>query len=148
VLSIEFQRARRYGTPLSLVMADLDHFKRVNDRFGHPGGDTVLHGVAQLLRQSLRATDIAGRWGGEELLVVLPQIPVEGALVMAERWRASVEAAAFYANDGREIHAELSVGVAGYSSSQKRADDLIVAADKALYAAKQNGRNRVERFTA
>ena len=78
VLSIEFQRARRYGTPLSLVMADLDHFKQVNDRFGHPGGDAVLQGVAELLLRSLRATDVGGRYGGEELLVVLPQIPARG----------------------------------------------------------------------
>ncbi len=146
VLSIEFQRARRYGTPLSLLMADLDHFKLVNDRYGHPGGDAVLQGVAELLLHSLRATDVAGRYGGEELLVVLPQIESEGALVMAERWRASVEHTEFRASEGRPIHAELSIGVAGYTPSLKRADDLIVAADKALYTAKQNGRNRVELF--
>ena len=146
VLSIEFQRARRYGTPLSLLMADLDHFKLVNDRYGHPGGDAVLQGVAELLLHSLRATDVAGRYGCEELLVVLPQIESGGALVMAERWRASVEHTEFRASEGRPIHAELSIGVAGYTPSLKRADDLIVAADKALYTAKQNGRNRVELF--
>ena len=148
VLSIEFQRARRYGTPLSLLMADLDHFKLVNDRYGHPGGDAVLQGVAELLRSSLRATDVGGRYGGDELLVVLPQIRAEGALVMAERWRASVEHAALHAADGRPIQAALSIGVAEYATSLAHADELILAADKALYSAKQNGRNRVELFSA
>ena len=146
VLSIEFQRARRYGTPLSLVMADLDHFKRVNDEYGHPGGDVVLQGVSELLVRSLRATDVAGRYGGEELLVVLPQNRCEGALVMAERWRASVEHAEFRAADGRTIRAQISIGVADYTKDLTRADDLIAAADKALYSAKQNGRNRVELY--
>jgi two-component system cell cycle response regulator len=146
VLSIEFQRARRYGTALSLVMADLDHFKKVNDRYGHPGGDAVLQGVAQLLLRSLRATDVAGRFGGEELLVVLPQIHGEGAMIMAERWRASVEHTDFQASDGRPIHAELSIGVAEYTADLPNTDALIVAVDKALYTAKQNGRNRVELF--
>jgi len=146
VLSIEFQRARRYGTALSLVMADLDHFKRINDEYGHPGGDVVLQGVAELLLRSLRATDVAGRYGGEELLVVLPQNDCDGALVMAERWRASVEHAEFRAADGRAIRAQISIGVAAYTKNLARADDLIAAADKALYSAKQNGRNRVELY--
>jgi diguanylate cyclase (GGDEF)-like protein len=146
VLSIEFQRARRYGTPLSLLMADLDNFKLVNDRFGHPGGDAVLQGVAELLLRSLRVTDTGGRYGGEELMVVLPQIQGEGALIMAERWRASVEHTAFEAPDGGSIHAQISIGVAEYATSLGQADELILAADKALYTAKQNGRNRVEFF--
>ena len=148
VLSIEFQRARRYGTPLSLLMADLDHFKLVNDRYGHPGGDAVLQGVAELLLRSLRVTDTGGRYGGEELLVVLPQIQAEGAMIMAERWRASVEHTAFHAPDGGSIHAEISVGVAEYATNLGHADELILAADKALYTAKQNGRNRVELYSA
>ncbi len=148
VLSIEFQRARRYGTPLSLVMADLDHFKAVNDCYGHPGGDVVLKGVAELLRGSLRATDVAGRYGGEEFLLVLPQIERDGALIMAERWRASIEHGDFAAADGRPIHVEISVGVAQYASSMANTDALILAADQALYLAKQNGRNRVELYEA
>ena len=148
VLSIEFQRSRRYGTPLSILMADLDRFKEVNDRFGHPGGDAVLQGVAELLLSSLRATDVAGRFGGEELLVVMPQIPASGATVMAERWRASVERTAFRAPDGRAIRAALSIGVAEYSKRLSHPDELVAAADKALYTAKQNGRNRVEIFAA
>ena len=148
VLSIEFLRARRYGTPLSILMADLDRFKEVNDRFGHPGGDAVLQGVAELLLGSLRATDTAGRFGGEELLVVMPQIPAAGARVMADRWRTRVEGTAFRAPDGRVIRAALSIGVAEFSEQLESADELVAAADKALYTAKQNGRNRVELFAA
>jgi len=148
VLSIEFQRARRYGTPLSILMADLDRFKEVNDRFGHPGGDAVLLGVAELLLGSLRATDVGGRFGGEELMVVMPQIPAAGARVMAERWRSGVERTAFRSPDGRSIHAALSIGIADYSKSFANAEALLAAADKALYSAKQKGRNRVEIFAA
>jgi two-component system, cell cycle response regulator len=144
VLSIEFQRSRRYGTELSVVMADLDHFKEINDRFGHPGGDVVLQGVAALLLNGLRQTDVGGRFGGEELLVVMTQVAAAGAQVMAERWRAGVENTPFPAPDGREMHATLSLGIAEFSKSYQHPDQLIAAADKALYAAKQNGRNRVE----
>ena len=146
-LSIEFQRSRRYGTPLSILMADLDRFKEVNDRFGHPGGDAVLQGVSALLMGTLRSTDVGGRYGGEELLVVMPQIPEKGANVMAERWRSGVESTAFRSPDGRPIRASLSIGIAEYTDGMSRADELIAAADKALYIAKQNGRNRIELYT-
>jgi len=146
VLSIEFQRARRYGTPLSILMADLDRFKEVNDRFGHPGGDVVLQGVAELLLVGLRATDVGGRYGGEELLVVMSQVPASGAKMLAERWRASVEGTAFRSPDGRAIRATLSMGIAEYAKSYSHADELIAAADKALYLAKQKGRNRIETY--
>jgi diguanylate cyclase (GGDEF)-like protein len=143
-LSIEFLRARRYGTALSVVMADLDRFKEINDRFGHPGGDVVIQGVAELLRSGLRQTDVGGRFGGDELLVVMTQVAASGARVMAERWRAAVESSPFRAPDGREMHTTLSLGIAEYSKSCQSPDDLIASADKALYAAKQKGRNRVE----
>ena len=145
LLSIEFLRARRYGTCLAVLMADLDHFKEVNDRYGHPMGDAVLRGVAERLTGSLRATDTAGRWGGEELLVVLPQNDADGGVVVAERWRAAVESAVFTAPDGRELHVTISVGVAEYQGEHESPDDLIAAADRALYSAKQAGRNRVSR---
>jgi diguanylate cyclase (GGDEF)-like protein len=147
VLSIEFLRARRYGTALSVVMADLDCFKEINDRFGHPGGDVVLEGVAELLLRGLRQTDVGGRFGGEELMVVMTQVASSGAKVMAERWRAAVENSTFRAPDGREMRATLSLGIAEYSKDFGQPDELIAAADKALYAAKQKGRNRVEVFS-
>jgi two-component system cell cycle response regulator len=143
-LSIEFLRARRYDTPLTVLMADLDHFKEVNDRFGHPGGDAVLRGVADLLLSELRATDVAGRYGGEELIVLLPQNSPDGAEVMAERWRRCVEGAVYPLPDGREAAVTVSIGIAGYENAFETPYDLVAAADSALYLAKQKGRNRTE----
>jgi diguanylate cyclase (GGDEF)-like protein len=143
-LSIEFLRARRYSTPLTVLMADLDHFKDVNDHFGHPGGDAVLRGVADLLMSELRATDVAGRYGGEELIVLLPQNSTDGAEVMAERWRSCVENAVFELADGRRAKVTVSIGIAGFEEAFETPYDLVAAADTALYLAKQKGRNRVE----
>lgn len=143
ILSIEFLRARRYGQPLALAMADLDHFKRVNDCFGHTAGDAVLRGVGDLLRGRLRASDVAGRYGGEEFIVILPQNDVEGATVFAERWREDVEVARFTSSDGENIPVTLSVGVASYDPALETPESLVRKADQALYAAKAAGRNRV-----
>jgi len=145
-LSIEFLRARRYSTPLAILMADLDHFKEVNDSFGHPGGDAVLRGVADLLLSELRATDIAGRYGGEELIVLLPQNSPDGAEVMAERWRSSVEGAVYEIPDGRDATVTVSIGIAGFEEAFETPYDLVAAADSALYLAKQKGRNRIELY--
>ncbi|MCG8589236.1 MAG: diguanylate cyclase [Proteobacteria bacterium] len=144
VLSIEFLRAKRYGTPLSVLMADLDHFKQVNDHYGHPAGDTVLRGVSSLLIHPLRASDVAGRYGGEEILAILPQNESDGAAILAERWRQSVEEASFESPDGRSVSVTLSIGVAAYRPEMTEPENLISAADNALYCAKDNGRNRVE----
>lgn len=144
VLAIEFLRARRYETPLAVLMADLDHFKEVNDRWGHPAGDAVLRGVAGTLVEGLRATDTAGRYGGEELLVVMPQNDASGAAVLAERWRRAVEERSFLAPCGAAIKVTLSIGIAAYADDLDGPDDLIAAADRQLYLAKKNGRNRVE----
>jgi diguanylate cyclase (GGDEF)-like protein len=143
-LSIEFLRARRYSTPLTILMADLDHFKEVNDRFGHPGGDAVLRGVADMLLSELRATDVAGRYGGEELIVLLPQNSPDGAEVMAERWRSHVEGTSFKLPDGRDATVTVSIGIAGFEEAFETPYDLVAAADSALYLAKQKGRNRTE----
>jgi diguanylate cyclase (GGDEF)-like protein len=143
LLAIEFLRARRYGNALGLLMADLDHFKRVNDRFGHQAGDSVLEGVAGCLLESLRATDTAGRYGGEELMVVLPQNDAAGAAVLAERWRDAVQKRRFKSTDGRGIHVTLSIGVAAYDADVASPQDLVARADRALYRAKEAGRNRV-----
>ncbi len=90
-IQVEWKRAERYGQPLSVVMADVDHFKHVNDEHGHPAGDRVLREVAACIRRRVRATDVAGRWGGEEFLAVLG-VPLEGAMAAAESWRRAVEA--------------------------------------------------------
>ena len=145
-LSIEFLRARRYETPLAVIMADLDRFKAVNDSYGHPGGDAVLRGVSKLLMDETRATDVAGRYGGEELIVVMPQNTSEGARVLAERWRAQVEAALFELPDGRKAGVTVSIGIAEFEARFESPYDLIAAADSALYLAKQKGRNRLELY--
>jgi diguanylate cyclase (GGDEF)-like protein len=144
VLNIEWIRARRYRTPLSVMMADLDHFKHVNDKYGHPAGDAVLRGVSEVLRQTLRAPDVGGRYGGEEILVILPQTDRDGAAQMADRWRQQVEAASFRAPDGRSVGVTVSIGVASFDLAQAMPDELVAAADAALYRAKDAGRNRVE----
>jgi len=143
-LSIEFLRARRYSTPLTVIMADLDHFKEVNDCFGHPGGDAVLRAVSDLLIGGLRATDVAGRYGGEELIVLMPHSSASGSEVMAERWREQVGGAVVALPDGREASVTVSIGIAGYQGAFETPYDLVAAADSALYLAKQKGRNRVE----
>jgi len=144
VLAIEVLRAQRYGSPLSVLMADLDHFKEVNDAHGHLVGDEVLRRVADLLRQNLRVTDVGGRYGGEEFIVIMAQNPVEGARLLAERWREAVAEARFEVVPAGALEVTLSVGVAGYDRDKHHsAVDVVAAADAALYRAKQAGRNRV-----
>jgi diguanylate cyclase (GGDEF)-like protein len=145
-LSIEFLRARRYETPLAVIMADLDQFKAVNDNYGHPGGDAVLRGVSELLMDEIRATDVAGRYGGEELIVLMPQNTTEGARVLAERWREQVDQAVFKLLEGRDAKVTVSIGIAEFEAGFETPNDLIAAADSALYLAKQRGRNRIELF--
>jgi len=144
VLAIEVLRARRYHAPLTVLMADLDHFKRVNDRYGHPTGDAVLRFVCELLRSRLRATDVAGRFGGEEFLVILPQTDREGGAALAECWRQTLDEGALHLPGGKRVRATVSIGVARFAPPMERAEDLVRAADEALYAAKAAGRNRVE----
>jgi diguanylate cyclase (GGDEF)-like protein len=124
-------------------MVDLDGFKQLNDAHGHAAGDAVLRGVCERLLRALRATDTAGRWGGDELVVVMPQNTGRGAAVMAERWRADVEAARFATPAGVEAGITLSIGIAEYSREHASPADLLAAADRALYAAKGLGRNRI-----
>ena len=144
VLSIEVLRATRYRTQLSVAMCDLDHFKRVNDAFGHPAGDAVLAGAGDLIRRTLRATDVAGRYGGEEFLLVLPGTDLEGASLLGERVRAAIEAAEFDVGAAAPHSVTVSIGVATLASGQSP-DALLAAADEALYRAKGDGRNRVVR---
>ena len=144
-LKEEVRRARRYGTPLTLIMADIDHFKRVNDEHGHPAGDAVLAGCAQVVRQGLRDTvDLPGRYGGEEFLIVLPLTPAVSGMIVAERLLERVEATAFERTGGDPLSVTMSFGVAGFDpASPESSESLLARADRALYRSKGAGRNRV-----
>lgn len=144
VLSIEFLRAQRYASPLTILMGDIDHFERVNDDYGHLAGDAALRGVASILLHDLRRTDVAGRSGGQEILVVLAQNELSGARILAERWRAAVEEARFADPAGQVLGVTLSIGVASLDGEMASPEALVGAADAALYRAKSRGRNRVE----
>ncbi|MGI5865478.1 MAG: GGDEF domain-containing protein [Myxococcales bacterium] len=139
----EFVRSQRFGDPLSLIMIDLDHFKRVNDRHGHLAGDEVLRGAASILRNCVREIDIVTRYGGEEFAVILPRTCLPGCLAVAERiWRAFGEAR-FGAAECR-LRVSVSVGVASMPAKDVRIpSDLVDAADRALYQAKRSGRDRI-----
>ncbi len=139
----ELQRAVRYGRPLSILLFDIDHFKNINDRFGHVAGDSLLKQLANAVREKLRAHDILARVGGEEFGVLLPEVEKEGATFTAEKIRAVVERTEF-AFDGEKMPATISVGVATNTAKLATPLALYGAADAALYAAKTRGRNRVQ----
>ena len=138
----EVVRARRYKTPLALIMADLDHFKAINDQHGHPNGDRVLRETARRLRTSIRASDVIGRYGGEEFVVAAPDCRLEDAQALAERFRASICAVPVEIG-GEWIFVTMSLGVAA-TCDMDEADRLLQVADDALYRAKHAGRNTVE----
>jgi two-component system cell cycle response regulator len=142
LLALEVERAGRYLGRVSVLMLDVDHFKRINDEHGHLAGDAVLRDVARLLKDTLRTVDSVGRYGGEEFLVLLPQTPPDEALQTAERIRQQIAQHAFRAGR-RELHVTVSVGVASLPSGEGSAEALIREADQALYRAKEQGRNRV-----
>jgi len=138
----ELARAARFGDDVCLVLSDLDNFKSVNDRFGHPVGDLVLRAFADTLRDTVRDVDTAGRWGGEEFALVLPGTDLEGGARLAERARAAIEARELAAEDGTPLPITASFGVAVFTGAGEL-DDLVAAADGALYEAKRTGKNRV-----
>jgi diguanylate cyclase (GGDEF)-like protein len=139
---VELLRARRYEAPLSLILIDVDHFKRVNDTHGHQCGDALLREIAQACRDGLRGTDLVARFGGEELIVLLPQTGLAGALTMAERIRERVAQLAIQWRE-QKVEATVSLGVAALRADTPTLDALIHEADIALYDAKRSGRNRV-----
>lgn len=143
-LAEEHQRARRHHKPLSVLMLDLDHFKRVNDGFGHRVGDAVLERVGRVLRASLRAGDFAGRYGGEEFCVVLTETPLAGARIAAERLRRQIGMLTVPAADDASVGIGCSIGAAEADPSRAEAMETVEEADRALYRAKAAGRNRVE----
>lgn len=138
----EFDRARRYGRALSLVMFDIDHFKKCNDTYGHQAGDSVLQDMGRLLMVNIRGNDIGARYGGEEFVGILPETALDGALIQAERMRISVLEHQF-SYEGKTIPISISLGVASMENCLRSADEMIAAADKALYLSKTQGRNRV-----
>ena len=138
----EFERSRRYQRPLSVLMLDVDHFKNVNDTYGHETGDRVLRVLADASRKSLRQQDVIGRYGGEEFVAFLPETPSEVALEVAERLRQSVAALGVGSANG-VVKVTASIGVATAGRGTAAVAQLINAADQALYEAKQQGRNRV-----
>ena len=144
ILTRELKRAKRESTTLSVIMADLDHFKQVNDSLGHAAGDAVLREAARRMVSSIRPYDAACRYGGEEFLIVLPGVDLSGALARAETIRSAMVAEPFRIREG-SLDVTCSLGVASMSSTCSfDAECLIRDADEALYQAKRNGRNRVE----
>jgi two-component system cell cycle response regulator len=142
VLSQEFEKAKRYGTPLSLVMVDIDHFKNVNDLYGHQIGDKVLLTVSQILLSNIREVDTLARFGGEEFALIFPSTARQDAVVAADRIRKSVEESTF---PGTKGSITVSIGIAGLPDKALADDNgMLRCADFALYRAKQNGRNRTE----
>jgi diguanylate cyclase (GGDEF)-like protein len=148
-LDIEMERSRRHGRQLSLLMFDIDYFKKVNDNFGHPAGDEVLQRVAKVISQTIRMIDTAARYGGEEFLVILPETGNDGAIVLAERLRNTIAAAKVLSASGVEISVTISIGVATCESCYDRYNKhkILTEVDKAMYASKDAGRDRVTAVT-
>lgn len=140
-LERELARAKREGYPLSLVMIDIDHFKKLNDTYGHQAGDKVLRELAALLWGDVRAEDVPCRYGGEEFIVLLPRMPLDIALERAEEWRRTLQATRVPFGDF-QLETTISCGVAAYPDHARTADDLLRCCDEALYDAKHGGRNR------
>jgi len=141
-LATELSQARRFGSSVAFVLADLDEFKSVNDRYGHPVGDRVLREFADILRESVREADVAARWGGEEFALVLPSTDAMGAAVLVERIRSSLEHRTIVV-DGHAIGITASFGVSVFPQ-EPSSGRLIATADEALYLAKRRGKNRIE----
>jgi diguanylate cyclase (GGDEF)-like protein len=138
----EFDRARRYKRELSLVIFDIDHFKKFNDNYGHQHGDFVLKEIGRLVHLNQRSNDISSRYGGEEFALLLPETVMDGALINAERLRQSVAENNFTKGEN-SCQVTISLGIATQEPSMDGCDDLIRLADKALYHSKAEGRNRV-----
>jgi len=144
-LKKEFERAKRYNLSLSCLMVDIDHFKNLNDTYGHRAGDLMLKKLTAFLKKKLRKIDLVARYGGEEFVIVLPETPLKMALVGAERMRKGVEEEMQVSINGESIRITISIGVSSFTQQEKDEESLIRKADEALYRAKKWGRNRVEK---
>lgn len=136
----ELSRANRYTHPLTFMMMDIDHFKRINDTYGHHAGDQVLKNVASICTDNLRVHDLFGRIGGEEFSAMLPETNLNDAIVVAERIRKSIEEAE-WAIDGKKVSCTISIGMSQLNDDSETLDNLMKKADEALYLAKSSGRN-------
>jgi len=139
----ELERARRYRHTLSLLMIDVDDFKRFNDRFGHPAGDIALRKISDLLRKCARTTDIIARYGGEEFAVILPESTPGGALMVAERIKSEVAGHNFIKDAKDPVHLTVSIGIYSAEKGEVSEDQIVSLADDASYTAKKSGKNRV-----
>lgn len=139
-LQEEFNRSKRYKTEFSVILIDIDFFKKVNDTFGHQIGDDVLKESAQVLKDSIRLTDVLGRWGGEEFLIISPQTNLEGAVKIAEHINNAIKLYKFKTYPNKVT---MSIGVASYFEDMSKIEEIVLNADKSLYKAKENGRDRV-----
>lgn len=141
-LNNEFTRALRYNKKLSLLFIDIDYFKQVNDTFGHSVGDAVLRRIGYVILDSIRMQDIPVRYGGEEFIVLVPEIDMEGAIIAANRIREKIETESFITEIGK-FSVTVSIGISSFNMNMSKKEELINIADSNLYKAKSNGRNRV-----
>jgi diguanylate cyclase (GGDEF)-like protein len=147
-LELEFKRAERRRQKFALLMIDIDHFKELNDTYGHHVGDQVLRDVASILMKDMREVDTVARYGGEEFVIILPETTEPGAQYVAQRLRRAVEQAKFFAGSPQAIqHLTISIGIAVFDTDAQFKRDLIEFADAALYAAKRAGRNQVVSYS-
>ena len=138
----EITRSKRYKLPLSIILIDIDHFKDINDRFGHIQGDKTLQEIASIMKAEVRKADYVGRWGGEEFLIICPETDINGAMAFAEKLRTTISGFSFT----RVGHKTASFGVTSFEADLS-AETMLGRADKALYTAKSAGRNSVEKYT-
>ncbi|RME81178.1 MAG: diguanylate cyclase [Planctomycetota bacterium] len=134
------RRSESNNLPFSLIMLDIDHFKKINDTYGHDVGDRVIHGIAQILKKNVRSGDICARYGGEEFSIILPNTPTEGAMVIGEKIRKAVESTLW---DPSEMKVTASLGISSYPVHGTELDQIVKRADQALYISKEGGRNQV-----
>ncbi|MEW6570403.1 MAG: diguanylate cyclase [Nitrospirota bacterium] len=142
-LEEEANRAKRYGSALALIICDIDYFKKINDTYGHDTGDKALQIISSLIKESLRNSDIMGRYGGDEFFLILPETSIEGAMEMAERIRLIVRDYRLRLDRNMSVKTTVSLGIAEFDPDKENIKDFVKRADNALYLAKDKGRNRV-----